>query len=114
MSNPTNPSKYDRRIKIQRQDGHTTDNEGIFTPNWVDIISLWAARRPLRGREFFAAAAVNAENTVRYEIRCRQGIAEDMRLIDSGRIYNIMAVLDDPKGDGTETHLMTQEALKNG
>ncbi|MDO3680428.1 phage head closure protein [Paenibacillus ehimensis] len=107
-------NRLNRRITFQKQDGFTTNDEGISVPNWVDHATVWASRRPLRGREFFAAAAVNAENTVRYEIRYRPGITPDMRLLDSGRTYSISAVLEDVYGDRTQTHVMALEELRNG
>ena len=64
---------------------------------------------PIQGREFFAAAAAQAENTVRYKMRYTKDIKSDMRLVDDGRIYDITAVLDDVYGDRTETHVMAVE-----
>lgn len=111
-------NKLNRRITIQRK-VRTEDDAGYPIPGakeWEDVVTLWAAREPLSGREFFAAAAVQQENTVRYKIRFRTEITPDMRLIDhrDNCIYNIYAVLDDVKGDRTESHLMTTEELKNG
>lgn len=118
-------SDLNRRITIQRK-VRTEDEAGYPIPGakeWEDLCTLWAAREPLRGREFFAAAAVQQENTTRFRIRFREGITADMRLIngevnvngqEKERVYNIYAVLDDPHGDRTETHLMTTEELQNG
>lgn len=100
-----------RKITIQQQTTGT-DPEGIPLPaTWADVFKGFAAREPLRGREFFEAAASNAEKTVRYKMRYRTGIEEDMRLIDTrdNKTYVIKAVLDDVYGDRTETHLMTEE-----
>lgn len=109
-------NKLNRRITIQRR-SRIEDEAGYPIPGakeWEDVITLWASREPLRGREFFAAAAVQQENTVRFRIRYREGITADMRVVCAGRIYYIYAVLDDPHGDRTETHLMTTEELQNG
>lgn len=112
-----NPAKLNKRITLQRK-VTGEDESGYPTPGageWEDVITISAARIPLRGREFFAAAAAQAENTVRFEIRYRKGITADMRLICEGRIYNLSAPpLDDVYGDRTETHLMTTEVLQNG
>ncbi|MBD7967763.1 phage head closure protein [Paenibacillus gallinarum] len=111
-----NPAKLNKRITLQKK-VTGEDNSGYPTPGageWEEVISIYASRKPIRGREFFAAAAAQAENTVRFEIRYRSGITPDMRLVCEGRIYNITAVLDDVYGDRTETHLMTTEVLQNG
>lgn len=105
--------KMNRRITIQRK-VEERDEAGYPIPSehaWQDVASIWAERLPLRGREFFAAAAAQHENTVRYRIRYRNEVQAGMRLIDSGRIYHIYAVPDDVKGNRTETHLMTKELL---
>lgn len=114
-------NELNRRITIQRK-GRTTDDAGYPIPGakeWEDVCTIWAFREPLRGREFFAAAAAQAETTVRYKIRYRLGIKSDMRIIDEkkvvdgeekARIYKIDTVLDDVFDDRTETHLMAFEA----
>lgn len=108
-----------RRITIQRK-GRTEDDAGYPIPNpqeWVDVFpfKLWASREPLRGREFFAANAEQAEISVRYKVRYRPGITTKMRIIDwkDNRTYEIKAVLDDVFDDRTETHLMVTE-VSNG
>lgn len=98
-----------RKITIQQYTS-TIDPEGIPIEEWVDVATLWADRKPLNGREYFAAAAINAEKTVKYRIRYRKGILPNMRLFDviDGVYYNIAAVLDDYYGDRTQTHLMCE------
>ncbi|WP_339273628.1 phage head closure protein [Paenibacillus sp. FSL W8-0426] len=113
-----NPAKLNRRILLQRKSEADEDDSGYpVNPGneWEDVMTLYASREPLRGREFFAAAAANAELTLRYKIRYRDGITPDMRFIDlnNGRTCNITAVLDDPFGDRTETHLMVLEDFTN-
>lgn len=78
-------------------------------PQWEEVATVWASREPLRGREFFAAATVQHEKTIRFKIRHREDIKAGMRVVEKERIYEIYAVLDDVKGDRTETHLMTKE-----
>lgn len=116
MAKRLQANDLNRRITIQRK-GPSEDESGYPIPNppWIDVMTVWASREPLRGREYFAAAASHAEETIRFKIRYRQGITSDLRLIDlkDNRIYEIKAVLDDVYGDGTETHLMTV-VLSNG
>ncbi|ELK43997.1 phage head-tail adaptor [Brevibacillus agri BAB-2500] len=109
-------NKMNRRITIQEKQT-VVDPEGIPTESWADVATLWAAREPLiaGAREFFSAAAINAEKTVRYAIRYRPGILPSMRLVDKqdGLTYEIKAVLDDVLGDRTQTHIMA-EVLADG
>lgn len=103
-----------RRITIQ-QATTVTDPEGIPTETWTDVATVWASRNPLSGREYFAAAAANAEKTVKYRIRYRPGILPNMRLIDhrDDVTYEVKAVLDDYYGDRTQTHILA-EVLQDG
>lgn len=106
-------SKLNHRITIQ-QKGRTEDDAGYPIPNpqeWEDVMTIWAGRRPLRGREYFAASAVQKENTVLFTIRYRKGISPYMRIVCDGRIYDIYAVLDDVNDDRTESHLLTTEVV---
>lgn len=107
----TNPRKYDRRITIQHM-ATSVDEEGVVTKDWAPLITLWAKRKPLttRWREYFQAAGMNAEKMFQYEIRYREGITEEMRLVDGAdRTLEIKAVLDDIHGDRTETCIMALE-----
>jgi len=81
------------RVIIQ-QKYVTQDAEGITTESWADIATVWAAIEPLRGREFFDAAAVNAEVTTRIRIRYRSGIVPAMRVVYGSQVYEIESVID--------------------
>lgn len=80
---------------------------------WADIATIWSSIEPVRGREYFQAASVNAENTIRFRIRYRQGIRPSMRLIYSGRIFDIKSVIDVNERH-REIELMCQEVVSGG
>lgn len=110
-----NPSKLDRRITFQRKSIHTSSS-GIAKEVWTDDVTVWASREPLRGSEFQAAAANNAENTARYRIRMHKGISADMRFIDRKLdcICNIIARPEEAKDDRSILVIMCAEELQNG
>lgn len=71
----------------------TVVNEnGFEVETWIDFKTLWSAVTNLHGREYFAAAAVKAENTVKFTIRYTEGIDESMRILFKGKQYNISSV----------------------
>jgi len=111
-----NAGELNRRITIRKK-GRTEDEAGYPIPNPPpeDVCTIWASRKPLRGRELFAADAAQSEITVRYRIRYRDGITSDMWLYDhrDKREYKIIVPLDDVYNDRTETHLMVSE-MSNG
>lgn len=116
MARKLKASDLNRRITIQEK-RTITDPEGIATESWVDFVTVWATREPLiaGARDFFSAAAINAEKSVRYKIRYRPGILANMRLLDrsNGKFYSIKTPLDDAFGDRTETHIIA-EVLEDG
>lgn len=57
-----------------------TDEEGFATQDWQDIATVWASVENLYGREYWQAAAVQAENTVKFTIRYRKDLTNDMRI----------------------------------
>jgi SPP1 family predicted phage head-tail adaptor len=88
----------------------TTDAEGIPIESWLPFATVHAAVEPIKGREYFQAAAVGAENTVRIRIRYRSGVTAAMRLLYGTRIFNIRSVIDDNERHW-EIHLMCEEVV---
>jgi len=65
---------------------------GFEVETWEDYKTVWAAASNLHGREYFAAAAVQAENTVKFIIRYLPNLDTSMRILFQGRQYNIIAI----------------------
>lgn len=79
--------------KITFQKRTTSTNENGFEEEvWKDFITCWAKAENLQGREFFAAAVVQAEKTVKFTIRYLSTIASDMRILFEDKQYNINAI----------------------
>lgn len=66
--------------------------DGSFVEDWVDISTVWAAVSNLSGREFYAAAAVQAENTVEFTIRYFPEVDTSERILFRQKAYNITAI----------------------
>ncbi len=88
-----NPGKLRHRVQI-RQKQAIVDPDGYPTEGWAAVATVWAAVEPIAGREYFQAAAVQAEHQVRFTMRHRKDIAADMRLHYDGQDYEIKAILD--------------------
>ena len=76
------------RITI-RQKTVTINQRGFTEEVWEPVCTVWASVENLRGREYFQAAAVQAETTVRFTIRYRPGLNTAMRIAFDGKEYNI-------------------------
>lgn len=79
------------RITLQQLTTSVNDN-GFEVETWEDFKTVWAAVSNLHGREYYAAAAVQAENTVKFTIRYLEGLNTTMRILFQGRQYNITAL----------------------
>lgn len=107
-----NPGKLNKQITLQQQ-RPSKDGEGISISVWVDLATIWASVEPIRGREYFQAAAVGAESTVRIRIRYREGITTDLRVLYGSRKFNIRSAID-PEERHRELHLMCEEVVNGG
>lgn len=85
--------RLDKRVTLQAH-GITQDANGTPVEGWSDVATVWAAVEPLSGREFFAAAQVQAEQMQRITIRYRTGVTTAMRVAWAGRLFDITAVID--------------------
>lgn len=85
-----NTGQLRHRITIQHfvfvkdELGQESDGE------WLDLKQVWADIKTMQGREYFAAASVQAENTTRFITRFTDGITSDMRIIYKGRVFEIV------------------------
>lgn len=88
----------DKKIRILEYT-HTTDEAGFGIDIWKPIHAgkLWAYYRHLSGREFFAAAMVNAEESVIFTVNYRSGITTEMMIEYAGEYFQIERI-DDHEG----------------
>lgn len=88
-----NPGKLRHRVAILQKQT-TIDPDGYPIETWVAAATVWASVEPIAGREYFQAAAVQAQHQVRFTMRYRNDITPDMRLQYDGQDYEIKAILD--------------------
>ncbi len=81
-----NIGQLDKRIIIQKFSTYTTEN-GFDIQDWIPYKTVWASVNNLWGKEFYAAKAVQAENTV--EFVCRY--SKDLENINS-KEYRIKVI----------------------
>lgn len=88
-----NIGDLNKRIVIQVLT-HSTDEEGFPVDKWLPFKTVWAGVSNLSGREYFAAMAVQAENTLKFLIRYTKGITTDMQIFFEEKTYNITFIDD--------------------
>jgi SPP1 family predicted phage head-tail adaptor len=88
-----NPGDLRHRITIQTFTESSNDyNEPVKT--WATFATVWASVSPLIGREYFASQQITAEVTGKIRMRYLEGVTPKMRVLFSGKIYDIAAVID--------------------
>lgn len=70
---------------------------GITTAQTVEAFKAWAKAETVSAREYFAAAADNREDTIRFTIRYRADVTADMTIRYNGKVHHIESVTD-PNG----------------
>lgn len=86
-----NAGRLDQRITLQvRVDAVNQFGENV--PTWSTFAEVWAAADPKRGREYFAAAQIQAEGPVAFRIRWLAGVHERMRVLWLGQPYEVASL----------------------
>ena len=104
------------KVTIQRK-VTTSDPEGMATVTWQDVATVRANVRGLKGREFFQAAAVNAEGTIVVTIRWWPGVTPEMRLKYTApdQVEHILDIYNvNPLGRKQWLELMCREVVAGG
>ena len=107
-----NPGELNKRITFQRLTTTTNEN-GFEVEEWEDFKTVWAAVTNLHGREYFEAAAVQRENTVKFTIRYLKDIDTSMRILFQGKQYNITSI-DNIKYKNVYMEIKALEVDKSG
>ena len=87
-----------RPITIQ-QAAVTKDATGAPQKTWSTFAAVWAKREDLGGYEYWQARQISAERQTRFTIRYVAGVRAEMRVDDSGLVFDIKSV-GDPDGRG--------------
>ncbi|MFS1511751.1 phage head closure protein [Chengkuizengella sp. SCS-71B] len=104
-----NPGQLNQRITIQKFDENAMNDNGFPLPDddpktWTDVKTVWAMIKTMKGKEFYQAASVHAENTVRFVIRyTRDEINTKMRVKLKEHYYDIESVTNDDMKNKTLT-----------
>ncbi|KOC32549.1 phage head closure protein [Clostridium botulinum] len=90
-----NISDFNKKIVIEKLTIVTTKNN-FDTEEWVSYATPWTSINNLYGREFWAAKAVNKEDTVIFTVRYSKKIAdinkENYRIKFKDKIFNIIFI----------------------
>ncbi|WP_350343225.1 phage head closure protein [Proteinivorax tanatarense] len=104
----------DLRHRITFQKKITTVNEnGFEVETMEDVKTVWAYVSHLHGREFYQAAQVQAEHTVKFTIRYIPKLDPSMEILFRDKRYNIIAI-DNIKYRNKWVEIRAQEVVQSG
>jgi SPP1 family predicted phage head-tail adaptor len=96
----------DRRATLQSP-VVTRTAAGDAVTAWTDVATVWAGKRDVRGREFLAAAATQAELDTTIMIRWRADVRPSWRVVMDGRTYDIESAAEIGRRDALELRCIT-------
>lgn len=85
--------EMNKRITIKSPPTNKNAFGEIVGP-WVDVITVWSAMDPLLGNEYFNALAIQSEVEVKFRIRYRPGITNEMRVQHGTTVYEILSAIN--------------------
>lgn len=108
-----NAGNLTERIVLQSPSA-SVDALGQRVETWATVATVWAQAQPLRGREYFAAGAMQSEAQVRFRIRWRSGVDGTMRVLWRGVPHAIVAEPMDVDGARTVLEIMATAGIRDG
>ena len=89
------------------------NENGFETKDYKDLKTVWAKVTNLHGKEYFEAAAIQKEKTVKFIIRAIEGLDETMRILFQGKTYNI-TFIDNIKYENRYIEIKAMEVEADG
>lgn len=84
--------ELNRKITFEALTTTVDPSTGYPTEAWAQVAEAFAKIEPLVGREYLAAAAIQAEGTVKFTIRYRGDLDTTMRLMCDGEAWNMTSI----------------------
>ena len=92
----------DRRAELRHRVLTRNATTGEEVETFTAYATVWAGKRDIRGREFFAAQQVSSDITTTWQIRYRSDVVATDRLVVDGLDYNIVSIAEIGRRDGLE------------
>lgn len=84
--------ELNRKITFRKVTITQDPNTGEMIETWADFVSVFAKIEPLVGREYLAAAAIQAEDTTKFTMRYRGDVDQTMKIRWDGKDWNIQSI----------------------
>ncbi len=104
----TPAGQFDTQVRIE-QKSVSRDVGGGEVVTWSLLASRLAAVKPLRGREFFAAAQMQSSVDYRVTLRKPLALTREMRIVAKGKAMDIVELIE----HDDEFELMCSTGVRN-
>lgn len=95
--------RLDRQVELRHRVLTRNGTTGEEVETWPSAYAtVWAGKRDIRGREFFAAQQVNSEVSTVWQIRYRDDVLMTDRLVIDGLDYNVVSIGEIGRREGLE------------
>lgn len=94
--------KMDRLVALKHRTLTRNTTTGEEVESYATYASVWASKRDVRGREFFAAQQVNSDVTTIWQIYHRTDVLATDRLVVDGLDYDITGIAEIGRKQGLE------------
>lgn len=112
MGTFTRAGEFNRQITLQ-QETETQDESGDPVKTWSDLMVVWAAAEPDRGREYYAAHGIIAAKPMLFRFHYRPEVTPLCRVLYQGDIYSADSV-QDYRDSRTETRIYARTGVNEG
>lgn len=94
----------------------TQDSDGALVEAWIDHFGqkFWAEVVYLSGKEFTEAQSIHSKVIARIKLRHREDFSPKMRIRYRDQIFNIDAILPDPKSGREYVNIMVYSGMNEG
>lgn len=113
MSCGVDAGALDQRITLQAPSA-AVDGLGQRAGAWTTVAEVWARAEPLRGRDFFAAAQMQAAADVKFTLRYRPDVLATWRVLWDGRPYEIVGQPINVRGQKVVLEIMATQGVRDG
>jgi SPP1 family predicted phage head-tail adaptor len=112
-----NAGRLDQRITLQQR-AAGADALGQESTTWTDLATVWASVTTKRGREFFAAGAVQSEAAAVFRIRYRADVitlgSGALRVMWGSQPYDVIEPPQDLDAQHVAIDLMCTTGARDG
>lgn len=104
--------EFRHRISIKKPAAVVNEN-GFEAITYETYKTLWAKATNLHGKEYFEAASIQKEKTVKFVFRAVDGIDENMKIEFGGKLYDI-TFIDNIRYENKYMEVHASEAADSG